>query len=181
MSKLFNASGHLSPQDLLALSNQNIDFANLPPFLRVLLSTDGTVTKSLEAFFWETVNVENCGQSSTTLTAPNMVIQCHKGEQVLLRHVTLRGSDTGTLYAKASSLICTKRLPKRARDALMDGVLGIGEMLRECGLETYREIVAIGSEAIDEQTWIWRRYKIDMAKQVVMQITEHFPLRLYAS
>ena len=45
-----------------------MDMEALPPFLRTLLVTDGTVTKSLEAFFWENIKVEMRMQEQCWLT-----------------------------------------------------------------------------------------------------------------
>ena len=42
--------------------------ADLPPFLRSLLITDGTVTKTLEAYFWEPVQVQVLKQQELRIT-----------------------------------------------------------------------------------------------------------------
>ena len=47
------------PAGLGNLAESCLNVAALPPFLRVLLTTDGTVTKSLEAYFWESIEVIN--------------------------------------------------------------------------------------------------------------------------
>jgi len=61
--------------------------------------------------------------------------------------------------------------------------VGVGELLRECGLETYREIVAIGeggaAEPLADDESIWRTYRIVMEHQPFIQITEFFPRPIY--
>jgi hypothetical protein len=50
--------------------DESLALEALPPFLRTLLVTDGTVTKHLEAYFWEEVAVENLGQGMVRLATP---------------------------------------------------------------------------------------------------------------
>ncbi len=50
---LFNSKGWMPESTLSATDVTAVDFAALPPILRTLLVTDGTVTKTLEAYFSE--------------------------------------------------------------------------------------------------------------------------------
>jgi len=179
MTRLFTSSGYLDADD----ERSPFPLETVPAFLRVLLSTDGTVTKSLESYFWEPVAVINCGQSYQTLSADAPVIERRVGDRVLRRSVKLMGKKTGTCYAMATSLICTEQLSQQLRTDLDAGVMGIGELLRECGLETYREIVAIGEgnggESLAASDSLWRTYRIVMAHQPFIQISEFFPLAVY--
>ncbi len=149
----------------------------LPPFLRVLLTTDGTVTKSLEAFFWERVKVNTTSQSTVVLTEDHPSLNCVAGDTVVSREVALRGLHSGRTYATAESLIRYDLLPENFRRDLNDQKLGVGELLRECGLETYREILSLGEN--DRGRSVWRVYRIVMGKQPFIQIKETFPLHLY--
>ena len=54
----FKSGGYLSESTILTDSGKELDLSQLPAFLRTLMVTDGTVTKSLEAWFWEPVKVE---------------------------------------------------------------------------------------------------------------------------
>lgn len=159
---------------------EGLDFASLPAFLRVLLTTDGTVTKSLEAFFWEPVAVENRGQEYCTLQEPLPLLQRPKGAQLLRRRVALRGVESGRLLVWAESWINTQLLTAALRADLELGQVGIGELLRDCGLETYRQIVECGYESESEAgECVWRRYVIVQAGQPFIQIQEYFPLSVY--
>lgn len=182
--RLFTSSGYIETGMLSSHSGQTLDFNRLPPFLRTLLTTDGTVTKSLESFFWEPVKVENLGQQRTTLTADEALISRKAGQQVLQRNIQLRGINSKKIYAKASSLICTEMLEPEIARSLEKGKMGIGELLRECGLETYREILDVGEFGGDQTDTscgreIWRTYRIVMGHQPVIQVTEIFPLAVY--
>lgn len=169
--------------------SESLDLQQLPPFLRTLLVTDGTVTKSLEAYFWEPVQVDTLRQSTVTLVQAQEWLHCQPGDTVLQREVRLLGSHSGKVYAYARSLIRLEILPTHLRDALLQGSIGIGELLRETGLETYREILDMGSEQDESLTGffelqpcgelIYRTYRIMAQHEPAIQITEYFPRRLY--
>ncbi|SMF54691.1 chorismate lyase [Alteromonadaceae bacterium Bs31] len=181
MTRLFTSTGYLEADD----QSTSLDLTALPPFLRVLLTTDGTVTKSIESFFWEPVKVVNCGQRYDELEVDAPVIRRNKGDRVLRRSVQLVGANSATCYASAVSLVYTELLPAELRARLESGSVGIGELLRECGLETYREIVAVGEgvaeESLNTSRAIWRTYRIVMEHCPFIQITEYFPLAVYES
>lgn len=152
--------------------------ASVPPFLRVLLTTDGTVTSSLQAYFWEKVAVDAIEQSQYLLDAPFEALDLKQGQEVLRRQVELRGEQSGSIYARASSLIRMDVLPGTIKEAIVAKHIGVGELLRDCGLETYRKILSVGMNANDEA---WRAYLIVMDKHPFIHITERFPLALFAS
>ncbi len=173
MTALFVSSGFL-PSSLPPNSQEaTLDWENWPPFLRVLLTTDGTVTKSLESYFWEPVEVLTLSQAYSALECDMTAIDCTKGDKVWLRDVSLKGSVSGCEYATAQSYIRLQALPHTMQLALKEGRIGIGEFLRECEYETYREILAVG-ESETNQNIIWRTYRIMMNKKPLMQITERF-------
>lgn len=156
----------------------------LPAFLRVLLTTDGTVTQSLEAFFWESIEVVSCGQRTCVLDADEPLLRKVKGESILRRQVRLIGRDSARLYAHADSSLDTDALPQELREGLASGALGIGELLRGSGFETYREIIDFGElpEAVAlglEGPVVWRRYRIRMAGRPLILIRELFPVAAY--
>lgn len=161
----------------LARVRGDLDVASLPAFLRVLLTTDGTVTNSLEAFFWEPVAVETIAQREMVLVEDTPHIERSAGDTVLARRVQLRGLDTDTRYVEAESLIRLDLLPANFQDELVAQKMGIGELLRDCGLETYREILEVGCD--EETKNLWRTYRIVTDHHPFIQITEHFPLSVY--
>lgn len=193
MNHFFVSSGYLEPAEASLLAVPN--FQALPQFLRVLLTTDGTVTKSLESYFWEPVRVETLEQGWITLEEHCPEIARSIGDKVWQRKVRLVGVKSNTEYAKAESHICADQLPPDIRSALEQGQVGIGELLRECGLETYRQITSVGSnlespqrdaaltqggaEVNNELTHVWRRYRIVMGHQPFIQIREDFPVHVY--
>ncbi len=68
-----------------------ITLAVLSPFLCALLVTDGTVTKAVEASFWEPVTVDTLKQRSETAAEPVPWIGFAAGDTCLIRKARLRG------------------------------------------------------------------------------------------
>lgn len=181
MKKRFTSSAFIDATAFSSIHEAGIDLRALPAFLRVLLTTDGTVTKSLQAYFWEPVMVENLGQDYRLLQEDAPAIDLQKGARVLHRSVQLRGAESDLIYTTARSLLRTELLASQNRTALEEGKVGVGELLRDSGLETYREIVALGQNKNQqgEVDRIWRRYRIIMHQQPCIQITEEFPLKAF--
>ena len=190
MRNYFKTRGYVPGGVITNSKSENFDIQAVPPFLRTLLVTDGTVTKSLEAFFWESVSVENLGQQVVRLDHDIEWIDMQAGDEALVRQVKLQGNESGDIYAYAKSVLRLGLLPEQVRADLLDGKIGIGEMLRERGLETYREILDIGREIDESLQWVfgvgrcgelvYRTYRVVMDKKPAIQITEKFPYRLYS-
>lgn len=190
MQNYFKTKGYVPGGIIINCKQENLDIEAMPPFLRTLLVTDGTVTKSLEAYFWEPVVVENLGQRTIELPEEITWLGMKRGDVALQREVLLKGARTGNVYVYAKSLLKLDLLPQQIREDLLAGKIGIGEILRERGLETYREIMDIGREvdkslaALIGETGggelISRTYRVFSNHEASMLITEKFPYRLYS-
>ena len=173
---------------------------SLPAFLRALLVTDGTVTKILEAYFWEPVIVDTLYQEFISTTAEIPWVDICPGDRALLRRVRLRGGDSEHEYARADSVIRAERVPDHFRQRLIDREIGIGALIRDSGLESYREVMEVGinssppakSESTDpiggeaqdtdqsaDGDSLFRTYRIIIDREPVILITETFPLALF--
>ncbi|WP_317933558.1 chorismate--pyruvate lyase family protein [Halioxenophilus sp. WMMB6] len=174
---LFDSSAYLE-RAIITPSGQTIDLSSLSPLLRVLLSTDGTVTKSLEAIFWEPVQVRLVSQGN---------VQVARDINLFERNVQLVGLHSSVKYAYARSFMNEAVMPSSLMEALHHGVHGVGWLLRQMSAEQYRAVVEIGYThelPINEQPKgfgesIYRTYCIVVGGQRLMQITEHFPLALF--
>jgi chorismate-pyruvate lyase len=184
----FRSRGFIEGGIVRNLNQDEMDIQSLPPFLRTLLVTDGTVTKSLEAFFWENIKIETRWQEQCYLTDKLPCINAEAGDQVLKREVLLHGATSNDVYAYATSYLRTELLDQDIKKQMLEGKIGIGELLREIGLETYREIVDFGRDVFntsnkyeDEEyiETIYRTYVINIGGKPAIQITERFPLRLF--
>jgi len=174
----FRSRGYVPGGIVTNSKNESLHMEALPPFLRTLLVTDGTVTKQLEAYFWEQVEVENLEQFETCLERDVPWLEMRAGDAVLQRRVQLHGAESGRVYARAESLIRLASLPEKLRLDLLEGRIGIGELLREKGLETYREILDVGKRGEER---VYRTYRIVINHHPAILITEEFPCEPYRS
>jgi chorismate-pyruvate lyase len=156
----------------------------LPPFLRALLVTDGTVTKILEAYFWEPVEVQTVEQDFAVAERPIGWLDVSAGDEVLIRRARLRGTESDTLYADAFSVIRAELIPAVFSQRLIDREIGIGALIRDSGMESYREVLEVGVEPSDggadaASDQVFRTYRIIIGRKPVILITESFPLARY--
>ncbi len=167
-------------------SYQNgLDFDAIQPVLRALLAMDGTVTKFLEAFFWEPIQVQQLLQADICLEHDLPALETSAGTPVLKRHVVLRGLKSDRIYTFAESFIRVDRLWDGVREDLLQGRLGIGELLRDRRMETYREVLTYGREEagalasalqLDAAApLLYRSYRIHSQRVPIILISEKFP------
>lgn len=178
----FRCDGFVRGGAIPSSTGDPVPLDTLPPFLRALLVTDGTVTKILEAFFWEPVTVDTLDQRFEIATAAVPEIEVAPGDRCLIRDARLRGIDTDRRFATAYSLIRAELIPEGFRQRLIDREIGIGVLIRDSGLESYREVLDVALERDAEgERRVCRTYRIIIAKRPVILITECFPLALYRS
>jgi long-chain acyl-CoA synthetase len=179
-------SGCRLTPDSAAAGDDPLRLATLPPFLRVLLVTDGTVTKCIEAYFLEPVEVDVLVHAYLTSEREYPVIGVVPGDPILRRCVVLRGQITRSAYAFAESIMACDRVPADMKRKLIEGAKGIGELLRESKKETYRELLRVRQAdagewamhlGVEKETGVLiRDYKIHLDGQAAMEIEEVFPL-----
>lgn len=177
----FRCQGFVRNGTIATQDGAPLPIESLPPFLRALLVTDGTVTKALEAYFWEPVVVDTLRQEFIDAAADIPWIEVNPGDQVMVREALLRGSDSGNHYARAFSVIRSMLIPTSFRERLINREIGIGVLIRDSGLESFREVMEVGVEpesASGEQA-LFRTYRIIIDGQPVILISETFPLALY--
>ena len=193
MDHYFKSHGYLAEGSIKNTRGQTLNIAAMPAILRTLLVTDGTVTKTLEAYFWETISVTNLEQDEIINTTPIEFLGSQTGEALLDRRIRLVGKSSNTTYAYAHSFIRLDMLPTEFRSDLKSGLIGIGEILRETGLETYRELVDLGEYTNNEsdsdgyldklcltnEHIIYRTYRIMINHNPVILVTEQFPISIY--
>ena len=161
------------------------DFPGLSPILRVLLVTDGTVTKTLEAYFGEAIEVHVLEHAERTSEVPYPDIEIEAGDRILHRYVRLLGRTTRKVYAVAESVAVLEHISQQMRRQLIEEHKGIGELLREGRLETYRELLtatltfagrwAEHLNVAATESVLTRDYKIYQGGRAVLLIREVFP------
>ena len=148
----------------------------LPPAARLLLATDGTVTHMLEALTGQQVTIDILDREVSGTT--------------LHRTVALeKGKDSHPLVW-ARSKVNLSLLEDELADALVNGDIGIGDLLFEECTETRRDIVDMGAVFRDDGDFpsfvdsqaaylLQRRYRIYDNGDRIMTITEYFPETLF--
>jgi len=182
----FRSHGYTSDEIIMTESGESCDLSGFPPFLRTLLVMDGTVTKALEAWFWEPVKVCPIKNSLVKLTEKVKGLDARKGDKALQREVTLQGGSSGKVYVCARSTVLLNYLPDEIGEALCTGKTGIGELFRNKGLETYRDIIGINyfpvrpeGDALLEylsDELVSRSYQIWVNGHPAIVVVEFFPV-----
>lgn len=206
MLKTLITKGYIEGGMITSRNQQPVNIAKLPAILRTLLVTDGTVTKTLEAYFWEPIGITPQQQTLINLSQPLPDLHCDAGAEVLKRDVIIAGQHSQQTYAIASSLLNLRPLPNDVQQQLIAGEIGIGELLRDQGLETFRQVIDIftmpdeqnkqnntatnnfgehlsvsSEQQLKSHTFICRTYLIVYNNEPVIQVTEKFPMAFYAN
>jgi chorismate-pyruvate lyase len=164
---------------------REINLRTLTPVQRALLVIDGTVTKFIEAYTMEPVEIVRLGQEKWVLSADHDWLEASKDTRVVARQVLLRGKYSRNLHAYATSLVVPDRLKRTVKQGLdIDGE-GLGRLLLNNGIETRREVLWYGLEHADNlpdpirdlngHEFISRMYRIIAGGQPIMLINERFP------
>jgi chorismate-pyruvate lyase len=169
----------------LALRRGGIQPDNLCAMQRILLTTDGTVTDMLEAYYREPMAVTPLAQEVVDTPHPVPELDVAAGQPVLQREILLRGKLSGRKALHANTLIVLDRLPERLRVGLLEKQQPIGQLLLRDKLETYREIIRCERQAAgalaphfdcyESAPLLSRTYVVTLGGRGIMRITERFP------
>jgi chorismate-pyruvate lyase len=162
-----------------------INLRALSPFHRALLVIDGTVTKFIEAYTLEPVEVVRLRQETRRLSTKHVWLEADKDTAVIARQVLLQGKYSSKLYAYAVSLIVLDRLGEEVKNRLEIDGDGLGRILLNSRMETRREVLWYGKEHakglpgvilnLVNGDCISRTYRIIADGQPIMLINEKFP------
>jgi chorismate-pyruvate lyase len=165
-------------------------FDQLPPVLRTLLLSDGTVTKFLEAYYRERVRIKILFHAEAPLGEDMAPLEIKKGSLILRRRVQMFGATTNRLYGTAESFIRADILWPDMRRDLVQGRLGIGELMRERRVETYRELLrgdfglagpwATELGCSEDAATVARTYRIFAAGKPCVLITDRYVIAQFA-
>jgi chorismate-pyruvate lyase len=166
-----------------------LEMADLPPILRAVVATDGTVTRLLEAYFWKPLYVRVMRQDFIRADPFESGVE----EEVVSREVMI-GFPGGRVLLWAKSFILLRALEpslvKALREESAEERIGIGALLRRGHVETYREhcsleIKTAGELASKLETEpddpvVERVYRVHRDQQPFIELTETFPVGAYA-
>lgn len=162
-----------------------ISLRALTPFQRALLVADGTVTRLIESYKLEPVEVVALGQSEERIVAPHRWLAAESGTVTLAQRALLRGKHSGRVYAHSSSLIVPARLPPRLLEQLGPSGAITEPALVSTMLETRREVLWYGLERAggddgdaqqpSDPIMLSRTYRVIAGGCPVMLVSEQFP------
>lgn len=147
----------------------------VPPFLRALLTADGTVTLLLAAYFNEPIDIRLMGQGETELATDIPALGLAAGERAFYRGVDLIGRVSGNCYASAMSVLNPGALPTSLFNALTSEDVGMGEVLRNASRGSYREVIDVIPVGDDVQ----RTYTVALGVRPGILITETFRMAAF--
>lgn len=177
------AARHFTAQEELPEDLARIELGVLDAFLRNLLVTDGTVSRSLEAHTLRPVTVEPVEQSEAAPPAAvSRALRVERDEPCLRRRVVMRiAGPEPSVWAE--SFVVPGRVPGEFLRALRENSRGIGGSLEQLKLESWRELLWFGlgrpppwpgSSATSQS--LRRAYLIVIQRRPALMITEDFAL-----
>jgi len=157
----------------------------LSPVHKILLTTDGSITRILEAIGGEEVRVETREQQ--VVGADGRVaelLQVEEGEEVNYRVVELKNTRAALVHAVSYTPL--RRLESGLREDIMRRDRPIGKIMAELKMEARREIIGMEVQRADSEVaeifsikpgdpLLKRNYNIIHGGEVLLNITEVFP------
>jgi len=127
---------------------------------KVLLAETGTVEQLLSILTGAKISVK--------------VLRQEKNKGIVFRESVI-SSGTGKVLIQAHSKIFTRNIPARVARLIDAQRQGIGTILQDCRMETFRRITEIGYDT--EARHVFRKYQILFKKRIAFEITETFLLQ----
>jgi len=168
-----------------SLNRSQIDPSALSTFQRILLTTNGTVTDMLEAYFWEPIQLVKLSEELVKSDREFLPLELKPGTEVIERRILLRGSISRKNYIYAESLILLDNLDEHFRNELLKNQTPIGKIWLEKRVETFKEIIDSGKYPANElapyfniepsENLLFRTYCVVSNLKYTMMITEKFP------
>ncbi|HID42282.1 MAG TPA: DUF98 domain-containing protein [Archaeoglobaceae archaeon] len=157
----------------------------LKPIHKILLTTDGSISKILEAVTGKEIKIETVEQKIVKADKKVVdILEIEEGDSVNFRVVNIIADDE--IVAHAISYTPLSRLDERFREDLMRADIPIGKIIKKHNLEVRREInwgnVVKAEKIADifkispDDLILSRNYNIIHRSKILINITEYFPL-----
>lgn len=148
---------------------------SIPLFEKIILQTDGSVTKILEGALDEKISIRHISKNKIDINNPEII-----------REVLLETKYVPLIHAK--SVIYTKEMSAELASSLAYDELPLGKILSEKNIESRRIIKNISTRKNDLTNYfktnrplVFRTYDIIHNNKILIEITESFPIRHIAS
>ena len=171
------------------MSQEPIDVAELSSLQRIILTSNGTVTKLLEDLVGEQLTVIKLHESLQIHEQAIEYLELPDSQKVIQRKICLQGKDSGINWLYAESIIIPERLEPSFRDDLLESQIPIGNLWSKYKIETFKEILPPFKQTAGElgqyfsipaqQYLLGRTYRVYSRQQPVMMLTEKFPAHYF--
>ena len=152
----FKGREHFGNQILIRIAALESQFdIRLGLFHRILLAETGTVEQILSILTNGTIRVEVIEQ---------------KEDAGKITRESLIMNKVGKVLIRANSTISKKNLPPNVLTQIKHKKFGIGTIIADSGLETFRRVVEVGYDPINKSAF--RKYQIIVKKKVAFEIKE---------
>lgn len=155
---------------------------------RILLTTDGTVTRIIEAYAGERIMVtklaEEVGMAGVG-EGEAASLELDSPAEAVRRTILLTGSLSGTHYLHADLVAVLSRLDPRVAERLLGTDEPVGRLLVQARAETFREVLEAAAEPAGQvgellgvppsAPLVVRRYRVVSGARPVLLVTERFP------
>lgn len=153
--------------------------------LRILIATDGTLTRILNAVADDEIVLQIIKQQIHHFAPKIPELEQLPSGRVLQRHILLKGRSSGNPFVAAESLIAIDLLPPAITASLTKTESPIGEVIARSCLETFKEAakvwigelpgwLALAGHQNSRPRTVARRYRIITGGRPVIIITEYF-------
>lgn len=150
-------------KDILKL--EKMSNIKLNSFEKILLINTGTTEQMLQVLFNSLTKV--------------LILQQTEKNDIITRKINIISNDGKKILVSASSIIYVKNLPNKIIDEIRKGEKGIGMILLENKLETYKRIIEIGYNSSD--SIIYRKYVLLSKNHIISKIVENFSIGICKS
>jgi chorismate-pyruvate lyase len=122
---------------------------------KILLAETGTIEQILSILTGSAarVNVIEQRENAKTISRKSVIVD-----------------DAGKVLIRAYSKVFLRNLPKKIAHQVKQKQLGIGTIICDSHLETFRKIVEVGYDPLNG--WVFRRYHVIYRKKVIFEIKE---------
>ncbi len=168
---------------------QSIDTAQLSPLQRIILTSNGTVTRLLEDILGERLTVIKLYETMQYHQDAIPYLELPAQQQVIQRKICLQGVNSRMNWLYAESVIVTERLESSFRDDLLESQIPIGNLWSKYRVETFKEILPPFQQPANElaeyfsmsseHLLLGRTYRVFSRQQPVMMLTEKFPAHYF--
>lgn len=165
--------------------HQPTDLTKLCPLQRIILISNGTLTKLLENLISEQLMVVKLHETVTNCPAAIPYLDLPADHPIISRRICLQGQETGTNWLYAESIIVHERLPDQFRKELLESKIPIGKLWTKHRVETFKELLPPFEEPAGELAeyfnvtsdyrLLGRTYRVFSNQRPIMMLTEKFP------